>query len=120
MHSELLISKTNDNQTYSPVVVQMSEGVSQTLVNIGRRLRVVVDDVERRGRHSALVDALRHQEEVETVALGDRVVDDRAGQRVLHRIAHFVEQSRVDPFADDDVGQRRHRKSYKSSCASNC
>ena len=59
----------------------MCQDVGKTLVDVGRQTRIVLDHVERSGRHSALRDALRHQKEVEAFVQRHRVVDDEAGRR---------------------------------------
>lgn len=85
----------------------MCQDVGKTLVDVGRQTRIVLDHVERSGRHSALRDALRHQKEVEAFVQRHRVVDDEAGRRVGRRAAVHVKKARADALRHDDVRQFR-------------
>ena len=66
-----------------------------------------MDDHVVRGGHGALADMLRHQEEVVEVPLGDGVVENGSGRRVVQLLADLVEDPGVDSLLDHDEAEAR-------------
>ena len=66
-----------------PIVVQISEFISEALDIIRGEMRSVLENHVMRRSHGALVHELRHEEEIGTDAsLGDGRVDDGARRRI--------------------------------------
>ena len=66
-----------------------------------------MDDDVVRGGHGALADMLRHQKEVVEVPLGDSVVENCSGRRVVQLLADLVEDPGVDSLLDHDEAEAR-------------
>ena len=77
------------------------------LDRVDGKIEGVVDDDIVRGGHGALADMLRHQEEVVEVPLGDGVVENGSGRRVVQLLADLVEDPGVDPLLDHDEAEAR-------------
>ena len=77
------------------------------LDRVDGKIEGVVDDDIVRGGHGALADMLRHQEEVVEVPLGDGVVEDGSGRRVIQLLADLMEDPCVDPLLDHDEAEAR-------------
>lgn len=65
------------NSNYRPVEVEVGQTVGEHLMDVGRQASSVENDVEIGRRNCALVDFLRHQEEIAALFHGDPVVHYR-------------------------------------------
>ena len=63
-----------------------------------------MDDNVVGGGDSALADVLRHQEEVVPIPLGDCVVNNGAGWRIVQLLTRLEEDPRVDTLLDHNEG----------------
>ena len=63
-----------------------------------------MDDNVVGGGDSALADVLRHQEEVVPIPLGDCVVNNGAGGRIVQLLTRLEEDPRVDTLLDHNEG----------------
>jgi hypothetical protein len=89
------------------VEVEVAKLVGEDLHLVGREARVVGDDVVVRGRHRALLDRLRDQEEVVPRRVDHVAVHHGARLRVGKAALALGKDTRMDALLDDDHGQTR-------------